>query len=153
MASLDHQRTQLSALKNSYGPQTDFRPLDIRGRGIDWMDSCLHCKRRIYTGLVSMVIGSKRPILIRLAAGICLESAGNLEEAVQTYESMLPYISKAHSSFGNTPEHRRWTQGLISRHCLLSSRYVKSKARHPHELLSSSSFIRPISVSTISLFG
>ena len=87
---------------------------------------------------------SKRSILIRLATGICLESAGNFEEAIQTYESMLPYISKANSSFGNTPEHRRWTQGFIARHCLLSSRYVKSKAQHPHELLSSSSSIRPI---------
>lgn len=63
--------------------------------------------------------------------------------AVATYESMLPYISKAHSSFGNTLEHQRWTQGLIARHCLLSSRYVKLKARQPQELLSSSSLIKP----------
>ncbi|MCJ1462351.1 hypothetical protein MMC07_000951 [Pseudocyphellaria aurata] len=78
--------------------------------------------------------------------GICLEDAGNLEEAVQTYESMLPYISSTHSTFGNTSEHRAWTQSLIARHCLLSSRYVKSKARQPQELLSSSSLFKPNSL-------
>lgn len=86
------------------------------------------------------------PVLIRSTVGICLESAGNLEEAVQTYESMLPYISSVHSSFGNSPEHRKWTQGLLARHCLLSSRYTKSKARRPQELLSSSSLINPTSL-------
>lgn len=77
-----------------------------------------------------------------MAVGICLENAGNLEGAVQSYECMLPYISKI-QYFGNSPEHRRWTQDLIARHCLLSSRYVKSKARQPLELLSSSSLIKP----------
>lgn len=85
-------------------------------------------------------------MLIRLAVGICLESAGNLEEAVQTYESLLPYISNTHSSFGNTSEHRAWTQGLIARHCLLSSHYVKSKARQPQGLVSSSSLLNPNSL-------
>lgn len=75
--------------------------------------------------------------------GSCQENAGNLKEAVQTYESMLPYISNAQSSFGSTIEHRRWTERLLARYCLLTCRYVKSKAHQPKDLLLSSSLIAP----------
>ncbi len=78
-----------------------------------------------------------------MIAGICQENSGNVKEAVQTYESLLPYISSAQSSFGNTTEHRRWTERLLARHCLLTSHYVKSNARKPTELLLSSSLIAP----------
>lgn len=73
----------------------------------------------------------------------CQENAGNLQEAVHTYESMLPYISNAQSSFGTTMEHRRWTERLLARYCLLTCRYVKSKAHQPKDLLLSSSLIAP----------
>lgn len=75
--------------------------------------------------------------------GSCQENAGNLKEAVQTYESMLPYISNAQSSYGSTIEHRRWTERLLARYCLLTCRYVKSKAHQPKDLLLSSSLIAP----------
>lgn len=75
--------------------------------------------------------------------GSCQENAGNLKEAVQTYESILPYISSAQPPYGSTIEHRRWTERLLARYCLLTCRYVKSKAHQPKDLLLSSSLIAP----------
>lgn len=85
-------------------------------------------------------------LLTDLIIGICHENAGNIKEAVQTYESMLPYISNTQLSFGATTEHRRWSELLLARHCLLSSRYVKSKSKKPKELLVFSSLIAPTSI-------
>lgn len=81
-----------------------------------------------------------------LALGVCQENTGNLKEAVQTYESMLPYTSSAQASFGATAEHRRWTERLLARYCLLSSRYVKSKSKKPKDLRLFASLIAPTSI-------
>ena len=37
---------------------------------------------------------------------------------------MLSYITSLPSAIANTPEQRYWTEGLLTRHCLLSSRHV-----------------------------
>ena len=81
-----------------------------------------------------------------LAIGVCQENAGNLKEAVQTYESMLPYISSAQSSFSATAEYRMWTERLLARHCLLSNRYVKTKNKRPKDLLLFTALIAPTSI-------
>lgn len=73
--------------------------------------------------------------------GVSLESSGNLKEAAQAYASMLPYISSTQASLGTTPEYRFWTERLLARHCMLSSRHITANAHSRHYLLSSASSI------------
>lgn len=63
--------------------------------------------------------------------GLSLEETNSLGEAIRTYESMLPYITSLPSTFANTPEHRYWTESLLTRHCMLSSRHVSANQVSP----------------------
>ncbi|KAL9131170.1 MAG: hypothetical protein Q9217_000823 [Psora testacea] len=55
---------------------------------------------------------------------VALESIGKANDALRSYESMLPYISSAQSSVGTSPEHRLWSERLLARHCMLVHRHV-----------------------------
>lgn len=59
---------------------------------------------------------------------------------------MLPYLSTLPSTLANTPEHRTWTQKLLVRHCMLSSRHVTSNMAQPQDLLSTTSPTPPESL-------
>ncbi|KAF6241791.1 hypothetical protein HO173_000503 [Letharia columbiana] len=63
--------------------------------------------------------------------GLSLEETNSLGEAIRTYESMLPYITSLPSTFANTPENRYWTESLLTRHCMLSSRHVSANQVSP----------------------
>lgn len=63
--------------------------------------------------------------------GLSLEETDNMGDAIRTYESMLPYITSLPSTFANTPEHRYWTESLLTRHCMLSSRHVSANQLSP----------------------
>ncbi|CAD6563756.1 MAG: hypothetical protein ASARMPREDX12_000049 [Alectoria sarmentosa] len=63
--------------------------------------------------------------------GLSLEETNNTGEAIRTYESMLPYITSLAATFINTPEHRYWTESLLTRHCMLSSRHVSANLVSP----------------------
>ncbi len=68
--------------------------------------------------------------------GVSLETEGKPQEASRTYASMLPYLSNLSSTFASTLEHQSWTEKVLARHCILSSRYVKAIVAQPQELLS-----------------
>ena len=74
------------------------------------------------------------------------ESAGNIHDAVQTYESMLPYISAVQSTSATSIEHCFWAERLLARHCLLLSRDVKSKVEISTQNSSSESTLAPFRV-------
>ena len=63
--------------------------------------------------------------------GLSLEDTNNHGEAIRTYESMLSYIIGLASTFGNTPEHQYWTESLLIRHCMLSSRHLSANQVSP----------------------
>ena len=44
---------------------------------------------------------------------------------------MLPYITSIPSTFANVLEHRYWTESLLTRHCMLSSRHVSANQMSP----------------------
>lgn len=75
---------------------------------------------------------------------MCQEKAEDRQQALQTYESMLPYISNVQSSVGASVEHRVWTQRLLARHCMLTASYIRSKSQSLGELLLASSLIAPV---------
>ena len=77
--------------------------------------------------------------------GLALESSGNTTEAVQVYDSMLPYLTKTQSTVGNTFEASAWTERLLARHASLASRHVKSNIKNPQVLLKTKT-IQPTSV-------
>ena len=81
-----------------------------------------------------------------LVTGVCQENAKNFPDAIRTYGSILPYIVGGFQSYGALPVHRLWTQRILSRHCMLSSQQVKSKAQNHKELLSPSALIEPASL-------
>ena len=72
--------------------------------------------------------------------GIAVEDSGNMKEAIELYESMLPYLSKTQSTLSNTLEANVWTERLLARHASLASRYVKSNIKNPHVFLKSKTF-------------
>ena len=58
--------------------------------------------------------------------GLSLEETHSIEEAVRTYESILPYVASLPSTSASSPEQQYWTERLLARHCLLSSRNVSA---------------------------
>ena len=75
--------------------------------------------------------------------GSSQESAGNIQDAVHTYESMLPYLPIAQSTSVSSKEQRFWTERLLARHCFLTSRDVRSKVEKKHQTLSPESTLAP----------
>ena len=71
-----------------------------------------------------------------------------MTEAARTYETMLPYISSVPATIASTPEHHAWTENLLARFCMLSSRHVTANTGNHDKLLSSSSYIHPASILT-----
>lgn len=94
------------------------------------MDTCLHRQRRLSTRYASHFTLVSRQQLLK-CLGLSLEETNSLGEAIRTYESMLPYITSLPSTFANTPEHRYWTESLLTRHCMLSSRHVSANQVSP----------------------
>ena len=72
--------------------------------------------------------------------GTALEDSGNATDAVQFYESMLPYLSKTQSTVSNTVEANIWTERLLAQHASLVSGHTKSNINDPHVLLESNIF-------------
>ena len=60
-----------------------------------------------------------------------MEETNSLEEAIRTYESMLPSITSLPSTTANLPQQRYWTESLLTRHCMLSSRHVSTNQGSP----------------------
>ena len=75
--------------------------------------------------------------------GLSLEETNSLGEAVRTYESMLPYITSLPSTFADTPEYRYWTESLLTRHCMLSSRHVTADQVSPISVVPPSRVLAP----------
>ncbi len=107
------------------------------------MDSCLHCQGRIYTWSVRKLLPNGSRAGIDLLIGSSQETAGNIYDAIQTYESMLPYISTIQSTSASSTEHRFWTERLLARHCLLTSRDVQWKVEKTKQNLSPKSTLAP----------
>lgn len=72
-----------------------------------------------------------------------METEGKTQQAIWAYTSMLPYLSNLPSTFASTPEHRSWTEKLLARHCILSSRQVIANIAQPQDLLSVNSSTPP----------
>ena len=87
------------------------------------MDAGLYYQRSLFTWYAGISALIKQQHLSN-GIGLSLEETNNLDEAIRTYESMLPYITSLPSATANTLEQRYWTEGLLTRHCLLSSRHV-----------------------------
>ncbi len=75
--------------------------------------------------------------------GSSQESAGNIHDAIQTYESMLPYISTIQSTSASSTEYRFWAERLLACHCLITSRDVQSKFEKMKQTLSPESTLAP----------
>ncbi len=56
---------------------------------------------------------------------------------------MLPYVSIVQSTSASGTEHRSWTERLLARHCLLTSRDVRSKGEMSKQPLSPESTLAP----------
>lgn len=77
--------------------------------------------------------------------GLALESYGNATEAMQIYNSMLPYLTKAKSTMSNSVEANVWTERLLVRHVSLASGHVKSNINNPQLLIKS----KPIQTNSV----
>lgn len=94
------------------------------------MDTSLYCQRRLSTWYVGISASIESDQLLN-EIGLSLEETNSLGEAIRTYESMLPYITSLPSTFANTSEQRYWTESLLTRHCMLSSRHVLANQVSP----------------------
>lgn len=94
------------------------------------MDTGLHRQRRLSTWYVGVSAAIKHDQPLN-SSGLSLEETNSIGEAIRTYESMLPYITSLPSTFANSPEHRYWTESLLTRHCMLSSRHVSANQVSP----------------------
>ena len=94
------------------------------------MDASLYCQRRLSTWYVGVSAVPKQECLLN-GLGLSLEEEDSLDEAVRNYESMLPYITSLPSSFADTPHQRHWTEALLTRHCMLSSRHAAANQVSP----------------------
>lgn len=56
---------------------------------------------------------------------------------------MLPYITSLPSTFSDTPEYRYWTESLLTRHCILSSRHVTANQVSPISVVPPSRVLAP----------
>lgn len=90
----------------------------------------MYHQRRLSTWYVCMPNLVRQEQLLK-EPGLSLEETNSLGEAIRTYESMLPYITSLPSTFANTPENRYWTESLLTRHCMLSSRHVSANQVSP----------------------
>ena len=72
-----------------------------------------------------------KPAYLLNRIGLSLEETHSLEEAVRNYESILPYVASLPSTSANTPEQQYWTERLLARHCILSSRHVSANQVSP----------------------
>lgn len=94
------------------------------------MDTGLYRQRRLstwYAGIPALI--EQEHLLNEL--GLSLEETNNPEEATRTYESMLPHITSLPPTIANTPEQQYWTECLLTRHCMLSSRHVSANQISP----------------------
>ena len=71
------------------------------------------------------------------------ETTGNTYDAIQTYDSMLPYISTAQITSANCVENRYWTERLLARHCLLTSRDVRLQIEKSKQTFSPETALAP----------
>ena len=94
------------------------------------MDTRLYCQRRLSTWYVNTPALIKQEHLLN-GIGLSLEETNSPEEAIRTYESMLPHISSLPSTIANAQEERYWTEGLLTRHCMLSSRPISANQVSP----------------------
>ena len=94
------------------------------------MDTGLYCQRRLstwYAGIPALI--EQERLLNEL--GFSLEETNSPEEAIRTYESMLPHITSLPPAIANTAEQQYWTECLLTRHCMLSSRHVSANQTSP----------------------
>ena len=68
-------------------------------------------------------------VRLLMSLGLAMEITGMAREAVQSYESMLPYISSAQSTVGTSAEHRLWSERLLARHSMLVGRHITAYPR------------------------
>lgn len=97
------------------------------------MDTGLYCQRRLFTWYVGTPTLIKQKHLLN-GIGLSLEETNSSEEAIRNYESMLPHISSLPSTIANTHQQRYWTEGLLTRHCMLSSRPISGNQVSPSTL-------------------
>ena len=94
------------------------------------MDTRLYSQRRLSSWYVSISTSTKQEQLLN-QLGLSLEETNSLGEAIRNYESMLPYITSLPSTSADAPEQRYWTESLLTRHCMLSSRHVSANQVSP----------------------
>ena len=94
------------------------------------MDTGLYCQRRLLTWYVGTPALIKQEHILN-EIGLALEETNSVEEASRTYESMLPHITSLLSTSASTQEQRYWTENLLTRHCMLSSRHVSTNQGSP----------------------
>ncbi len=87
------------------------------------MDTYLYRQGRLSTWY-ACIAGSTSQEQLLNEIGLSLEETSSPEEAIRTYESILPYITSLPSVVANTSEYRYWTESLLTRHCMLSSRHI-----------------------------
>jgi len=116
------------------------------GKGASRRNGRTSVSSRALTCAVRLDHLAQMAFVMLICLGDTLENAGNLKEAIETYHSMLPYISNANSTVGTTPEHRLWTERVLTRYCMLSGRHITAASRNPRMLLKSPSLTEPSSL-------
>ena len=89
----------------------------------------MHNQRRIPSWSVRLSVPPECLSFVLIYSGASQELVGNYWDAAYTYHSVLPYISTATLTSNNSPEHRMWTERLLTHHCMLSSRRIAVQER------------------------
>ncbi|KAL9002112.1 MAG: hypothetical protein Q9188_004941 [Gyalolechia gomerana] len=71
------------------------------------------------------------------------EKAGNVDEALMTYQSILPHIQNTLSTAHTVPEYSAWTEQLLAHYCLLSNRIMRVAINKGRELQSINATLAP----------
>lgn len=71
------------------------------------------------------------------------ENAGDTTEALRTYQSTLPHVASTIQTFHSVPEHRKWTERLLVRCCILSNAIAKSAVDKGHKTLNTRATLAP----------
>ena len=83
-----------------------------------------------------------------MCLGSSLENESKSTDAIQVYKVFLDHFSNLSSTISGTIEYQSWTERVLSRYCMLCSRYIAAHAAHIRSLISPTASISPASILT-----
>ena len=98
------------------------------------LDTYMHCQVCMYSWLVQTIFLPYQ-LRVLILTGAAQESTGASADVMLTYRSGLLYLSKNNPVIENSVEYRMWAELLLTRSCMLSSKFSQPSAKAQGPLL------------------